>query len=88
VNGLPSFHALQRSMQSLRCFHKYSHFVHWSGFHIIGKEITLHKNTNIEFPIQQLLGEASIFPRQMVKVIAENLLGSSTKSHSDVQVCV
>jgi len=66
VNGLPSFHALQRSMQSLRCFHKYSHFVRWSGFHIIGKEITLHKSRNIQFPIQELLGEASIFSRQTV----------------------
>ena len=38
VNGLPSFQALLRSMQCMRCFHKYSHFVHWPIFHIIGKE--------------------------------------------------
>ncbi|XP_065893671.1 tetratricopeptide repeat protein 28-like isoform X2 [Dysidea avara] len=88
VNGLPSFHALQRSMQSLRCFHKYSHFVHWSGFQIIGKEITLHKSSNSQFPILKMIGEASIFPRQIVKDIAENLLGLSTKSHSDIQLLV
>ena len=87
VNGLPSFHALQRSMQSLRCFHKYSHFVHWSGFQIIGKEITLHKSSNSQFPILKMIGEASIFPRQSVKEIGEGLLSGKTKGLSNVQVC-
>ncbi|XP_065893673.1 tetratricopeptide repeat protein 28-like [Dysidea avara] len=88
VNGLPSFHALQRSMQSLRCFHKYSHFVHWSGFQIIGKEITLHKSSNSQFPILKMIGEASIFPRQSVKEIGEGLLSGKTKSLSNVQLLV
>jgi len=67
VNDLPSFQALQRSMQCMRCFHKYSHFVHWSGFHIIGKEITLRKNTSAQFPIDELLGETTVFPQPSVK---------------------
>ena len=41
VNGLPSLQALQRAMQCLRCFLKYSHYVHWSGFQIIGKEVKI-----------------------------------------------
>ena len=36
VNGLPSL------KRYLRCFVKYSHYVHWSRFQIIGNEITLH----------------------------------------------
>ena len=87
VNGLPSLQALQRSMQCLRCFLKYSHYVHWSGFQIIGKEVTFHKDSNVQFPIQNLLGEVSIFPRQHVKIIEENLLGVKNKIFSDVQVC-
>ena len=87
VNGLPSLQALQRSMQCLRCFLKYSHYVHWSGFQIIGKEITFHKDSNTQFPIQNLLGEASIFPRQHVKNMEENLLGVKNKIFTDVQVC-
>ena len=88
VNGLPSLQALQRSMQCLRCFLKYSHYVHWSGFQIIGKEVSFHKDSSAQFPIQKMLGEASTFPRQQVKVIEENLLGVTNKSFTDIQVCI
>ena len=88
VNGLPSLQALQRSMQCLRCFIKYSHYVHWSGFQIIGKEITFRKSSRTQFPIQRLLGEVSIFPRQHVKNIEESLLGVKNKIFSDIQVCL
>ena len=87
VNGLPSLQALQRSMQCLRCFLKYSHYVHWSGFQIIGKEVTFHKNAHAVFPIERMLGEVSVFPRQHVKDIEENLLGIKNKIFSDIQVC-
>ena len=87
VNGLPSLQALQRSMQCLRCFLKYSHYLHWSGFQIIGKEITFHKNSYTQFPIERMLGEVSIFPRQQVKNIEESLLGVKSKVFRDVQVC-
>ena len=88
VNGLPSLQALQRSMQCLRCFLKYSHYVHWSGFQIIGKEVSFHKDSSAQFPIKSLLGEVSIFPRQQVKIIEENLLGVKNKIFTDVQVCL
>ena len=88
INGLPSPEALQRSMQCLRCFLKYSNYVHWSGFHIFGKEITFHRNLHAHFPIQKMLGEVSIFPRQQhVKSIEESLLGVQNKIFTDVQVC-
>ena len=87
VNGLPSLQALQRSMQCLRCFVKYSHYVHWSGFQIIGKEVTFHIDSNALFPIQRMLGEVSIFPRQHVKEVEESLLGIKSKIFTDVQVC-
>jgi len=57
VNSLPSFKALQRSMQRMRCFHKYSHFVSWSRFHIIGKKL----HSSVQFPIDEFLGETHIF---------------------------
>ena len=89
VNGLPSLQALQRSTQCLRCFAKYSQYVHWSGFQIIGKEFILSKTSQAHFPIEKLLGEVSIFPRPYVKNIEENLLGIQTESkiYTDVQVC-
>ena len=87
VNGLPSLQALQRSMQCLRCFVKYSHYVHWSGFQIIGKEVTFHKNSHTQFPIQNILGEVSTFPSQHVKNIEENLLGIKSKIFTNIQVC-
>ena len=88
ANGLPSLEALQRSMQCLRCFLKYSRYVHWSGFQIIGKEVTFHKDPHAHFPIQKMLGEISIFPRQQhVKSIEESLLGVKNNNFTDVQVC-
>ena len=87
INGLPSLQALQRSTQCLRCFLKYSHYVHWSGFQIIGKEITFYRNPDIRFPIQKLLGEVSVFPREHVRNIEENLLSTKNKIFSDIQVC-
>ena len=87
INGLPSLQALQRSMQCLRCFPKYSHYTHWSGFQIIGKEVTFHKDSNAQFPIQKLLGEVSMFPREHVKNIEENLLGVNSQILTDIQVC-
>ena len=87
VNGLPSLQALQRSMQCLRCFVKYSHYIHWSGFQIIGKEVTFHKDCSAVFPIQRMLGEASIFPSKHLKSIEESLLGIKSKIFTDIQVC-
>ena len=87
VNGLPSLQALQRSMQCLRCFLKYSHYVHWSGFQIIGKEITFYRNPDTRFPIQKFLGEVSVFPREHVRNIEESLLSTKNKIFTDVQVC-
>ena len=87
VNGLPSLQALQRSMQCLRCFLKYSHYVHWSGFQIIGKDIAFHNNSFVVFPIQKMLGETSVFPREHIKSIEENLLGLNDQLFTDIQVC-
>ena len=87
VDELPTLQALQRSMQCLRCFTKYSHYVHWSGFQIIGKEVTFCKSSHAHFPIQRLLGEVSIFPRQLVKDIEESLLVKN-KIFTDIQVCL
>ena len=87
INGLPSLQALQRSMQCLRCFLKYSHYVHWSGFQIIGKEVLFCKDSHAQFPIQRMLGETSTFPREHVKSIEENLLGVKSKNFTDIQVC-
>ena len=64
-------------------FLKYSHYVHWSGFQIIEKEVTFCKSSHAQFPIQRLLGEV-IFPRQHVKNIEENLLGLKNKIFTDI----
>ena len=88
ANGLPSYEALERSKQCLRCFLKYSHYVYWSIYKIIGEEVTFHKDPHTLFPIQKMLGEVSIFPRQQhVKYIEESLLDVKNKIFMDVQVC-
>ena len=87
VNGVPSYQALQRSRQCMRCFHEFFSDVHWSGFNIIGKELTLYKNHSVCFPIQHLVGEVSVFPRPLVTDIMNNLLNNNEVFFSSVQVC-
>ena len=86
VTGLPSLRALQRAKQCMRCFPKYHHLVYWSGFQIIGEEVRFRKKSNVRFPIEIWLGEASVFPRPITQDIKRNLISCKHNTHSDIQV--
>ena len=76
---------IQRSMQ---CFVKCSHYVHWSGFQIIRKEVLFHKNSHAQFPIWRMLWETSKFPREHVKRIEDSPLGFKSKVFTGIQYCI
>ena len=82
ISGLPSLQAFQRTMQFVRCLQEYNYFVNWGGFCHIGKTIKIQYNFNAKFPITELLGEVSNFPRPNLDDIKSSVLGAS-----DVQIC-
>lgn len=65
VDGLKSFQALQKAMLSLRCYLKYSEYIHWSGYQLTGREIQFCSDPDT---IWQNMGSISVFP-QLVQVL-------------------
>ena len=67
LGGLESSLALQKSILSLRCFAKYSQYIHWSGYQLTGRSIHF---TVMPLPVTTILdntfGKNSVFPRLML----------------------
>ena len=87
INGLPSSQAFQRATQFVRCLLEYNYFLNWGGLQHNGVSIQLKKKNNFYFPIQKLLGEASVFHRCIVDDIEDHVLKTAT-DHSEIQVCL
>lgn len=64
VDGLPSFTAIQKAAHSIRCYSKYSGYIHWSGYQLQGREIQFDNNSSIETKrIKEVLGSVNVFPQ-------------------------
>ena len=87
TDGLQSSVALQKSILSVRCFAKYSQYIHWSGYQLTGRNIhctvTVSPSENM---LKERLGDPSVFPRldQLKKL--EKSLVKNTSLPTDVQV--
>ena len=78
VDGLPSFTALQRAAHSIRCFAKYSGYIHWSGYQLQGREIQFVSSQDDCQHLDELLGPVTIFPRlNEVLTIKKSLMVNS-----------
>ena len=89
MDGLESTKALQKAILSIRCFSKYSQYIHWSGYQLTGRDIYL-KYTSPEAAdiLEKRLGTNSVFPRfQDVKLLVAGLL-DVTCYPTNVQVCI
>ena len=63
-DGLRSSLAVQKAIFSVRCFSKYSQYIHWSGYQLTGKDIQLSfKMTTSNITLEHRLGKSSTFPR-------------------------
>ena len=87
MDGLKSSMALHKAILSIRCFSKYSQYIHWSGYQLTGRDIQfdviLTPATQI---LEDRLGAKSVFPRlEMVKKL-ETALVNNTCIPTDVQV--
>ena len=87
MDGLESTKALQRAILSIRCFSKYSQYIHWSGYQLTGRDIYLKYTIPEEtHTLEKRLGKNNVFPRlQDVKLLESNLV-DATCYPTDVQV--
>ena len=87
LDEMKSTFALQKAILSVRCFAKYSQYIHWSGYQLTGRDIQfLSKPTRSSVILKQRLGEPSTFPRLSSIKKLENALLSSPCLPTDVQV--
>ncbi len=87
MDGLESTKALQKAILSIRCFSKYSQYIHWSGYQLTGRDIYLkYTSPPVIHALKQHLGNSSTFPRlEDIKLLKDGLVNVSCYP-TDVQV--
>ena len=87
IDEMKSTLALQKAILSVRCFAKYSQYIHWSGYQLTGRDIQFLSKPSLSSTIlKQRLGEPSVFPRLVSVKKLKNALVSSPCLPTDVQV--
>ena len=89
MDGFQSSVALHKASLSVRCFAKYSHYVHWSGYQLTGREIQL--NVHMSDKDQAVFSKVGItpsFPRLDVVKKLEAAFLTSPAAPTDIQVRV
>ena len=86
IKGVQSSLALQKAILSVRCFTKYSQYIHWSGYQLTGRDIRLLNTPEpLSVIVRDRLGKQSMFPRLLVIKKLEKLVKDPTLP-TDVQV--
>ena len=87
VDGVCGTEALHKAILSLRCFSKYSQYIHWSGYQLTGREFQFDVNySSMSEDLNARLGCSSVFPRlDIVKQLQETFL-NDPRLPTDVQV--
>ena len=87
VDGMESTLALRKAILSIRCFSKYSQYIHWSGYQLTGRDVhfqtTPQDSTHL---LQQTLGPGTVFPRLVAVKSLESALVNNPCFPTDVQV--
>ena len=87
VDGLSGSEALQKSTLSLRCFLKYSQYIHWSGYQLTGKDIQFDvTKPTVLAALDAWLGLCTVFPRLEVVKQLESALITTPRNPTDVQL--
>ena len=88
MDGLESTKALQKAILSIRCFSKYSQYIHWSGYQLTGRDVHIQYTKSLETCVlEKRLGKSKIFPRLQDMKMLESELVDTTCYPTDVQVC-
>ena len=87
ADGLKSSVALQKAINGLMCFEKYSWYCYWSCYHFIGREIVLEIDSETKM-LEERLGKYPVFPlMEIVEKLEDAFLKNPETPHSVVQVC-
>ena len=89
MEGHQSSAALQKAILSLRCFVKYSGFIHWTGYQLTGREIRFEVEMSPEDrAVSTQTGPCSLFPRLEIVTKLQKVFITEPQSPTDVQVGV
>ena len=87
VDGLRGTEALHKAILSVRCFSKYSQYIHWSGYQLTGREIQFSINrSSSATELTARLGNHSIFPQLEIVKQLETAFLNNPRLPTDVQV--
>ena len=87
VDGLRGTEALHKAILSVRCFSKYSQYIHWSGYQLTGREIQFSINrSSYTTELTARLGNHSIFPQLEIVKQLETAFLNNPRLPTDVQV--
>ena len=87
VDGLMGTEALHKAILSVRCFSKFSQYIHWSGYQLTGREIQFSINrSSSTTELTARLGNHSIFPQLEIVKQLETAFLNNPRLPTDVQV--
>lgn len=87
MDGHESTKALQKAILSIRCFSKYSQYIHWSGYQLTGRDVHFKYSTpKVSHILEKCLGPSSVFPRLQVVGMLETGLVNVNCFPTDIQV--
>ena len=89
VEGMRGTQALHKAILCLRCFSKYSQYIHWSGYQLTGREFQFSvSQSSSRAQLATRLGTSSVFPRLDILKNLETAFLNNPKLPTDVQVCI
>ena len=88
VEGMKGTEALHKAILCLRCFSKYSQYIHWSGYQLTGREFQFSvSQSSSHAELATRLGTSSVFPRLDILKQLETAFLNNPRLPTDVQVC-
>ena len=89
VDGVRGTEALHKAMLSVRCFSKYSQYIHWSGYQLTGREFQFSINeSSSAAELTTRLGCNSVFPQLDVLKKLKNAFLNDPRLPTDIQVLI
>ena len=89
LDGYQSSLALKKAILSIRCFAKYSQYIHWGGYQLTGVDVEFHSSKSwTTESIKNRLGKSSFFPRIAEIKKLEKALVNNPLLPTDVQVII
>ena len=89
MEGICGTDALHKAILCLRCFSKYSRYIHWGGYLLTGREFQFSvSESSSRAQLATRLGTSSVFPRLDILTELETAFLDNPRLPTDVQVCI